>query len=176
MGLERKCGGERLLSKKMVDALNKQLNAEYYSSYSYLAMSVYFETINLRGFASWMRVQSEEETKHAMRFYDYLVNSNERVKLTQIQQPPAEWESALAALENAYKYERKVTSLIHELVSLSITEKDHATYEMLQWFVKEQVEEEKSTHDMVQDIKRVGDDATGLLILDRELAKRKAET
>jgi ferritin len=165
-----------LLSKKMVDALNKQLNAEYYSSYLYLAMSAHFETINLRGFASWMRVQSEEEMKHAMRFYSYLVDSNERVKLTQIQQPSTEWTSALAALEDAYKHEKKVTSYIHELVSLSITEKDHATYEMLQWFVKEQVEEEKNTNDIVQDIKRVGDVSAGLLILDRELAKRKIET
>jgi ferritin len=176
MGLERKCGGESLLSKKMVDALNKQLNAEYYSSYVYLAMSAHFETKNFRGFASWMRVQSEEEIKHAMRFYDYIVDSNERVKLTLIQQPPTEWRSTLAPFEDAYKHEKKVTSYIHELVSVSITEKDHATFEMLQWFVKEQVEEEKSTNDIVQDIRRVGDDATGLLMLDRELAKRKVGT
>jgi ferritin len=160
----------------MVDALNKQLNSEYYSSYLYLAMSAHFETINLRGFASWMRVQSEEETKHAMRFYSYLVDCNERVKLTQIQQPSTEWRSPLAALEDAYKHEKKVTSYIHELVSMSITEKDYATHEMLQWFVKEQVEEEKNTNDIVQDIKRVGDVSMGLLILDRELAKRRIET
>lgn len=165
-----------MLSKKMVDALNKQLNAEYYSSYIYLAISAYYETMNLRGFASWMRMQSEEELKHAQRFYEYLVDSNARVKLMPIQQPPTEWKSVLAAFEDAYKHERKVTSSIHELVSLSTTEKDHATYEMLQWFVKEQVEEEKNTNDIVQDIKRVGDVGTGLLTLDRELGKRKIES
>jgi ferritin len=175
MGLERKQDGERLASKKMVDALNKQLNAEYNASYLYLAMSAHFETINLRGFASWMRVQSGEEMKHAMRFYNYIVDSDERVELAQIQQPPTEWKSALAALEDAYKHEKKVTSQIHELVSLSVKEKDYTTYEMLQWFVKEQVEEEKSTNDIVQDIKRFGDVSTGLLTLDRELAKRKVE-
>jgi len=159
----------------MVGALNKQLNAEYYSSYLYLAMSAYFETIDLRGFASWMRVQSAEELKHALKFYDYLVDTDETVKLTQILQPPTEWKSALAAIEDAYKHEKKVTSYIHELVSLSNAEKDYATFEMLQWFVKEQVEEEKNAHDIIQDIKRVEDVSTGLLILDRELAKRKAE-
>jgi ferritin len=159
----------------MVSALNKQLNAEYYSSYLYLSMSAYFETIDLRGFAGWMRVQSGEELKHALKFYDYLVDNDETVKLTQIQQPPTEWKSALAAIEDAYKHEKKVTSYIHELMSLSNAEKDYATYEMLQWFVKEQVEEEKNAHDIIQDIKRVQDVSTGLLILDRELAKRKAE-
>jgi len=159
----------------MVGALNKQLNAEYYSSYLYLAMSAYFETIDLRGFASWMRVQSAEELKHALKFYDYLVDTDETVKLTQILQPPTEWKSALAAIEDAYKHEKKVTSYIHELVSLSNAEKDYATFEMLQWFVKEQVEEEKNAYDIIQDIKRVQDVSTGLLILDRELAKRKTE-
>ena len=165
-----------MVSEKMVDALNKQLNAEYLSSYVYLAMSAYFEAIDLRGFANWMRVQSEEEIKHAMRFYNYLVDCDERVKLMQIQQPPIEWKSTLAALEDAYMHEKEITSYIHELVSLSLTEKDHATYEMLQWFVKEQVEEEKNTRDIVRDIKRYEDVSTGLLILDRELAKRKVET
>ncbi|MBI3023651.1 MAG: ferritin [Thaumarchaeota archaeon] len=165
-----------MVSKKMVDALNKQLNSEYYSSYLYLAISAYYETMNLGGFATWMRMQSEEELKHALRFYEHLVDSNARVKLMLIQQPPTEWKSALAAFEEAYKHERNVTSSIHELVSLSTKEKDHATYEMLQWFVKEQVEEEKNTNDIIQDIKRVGDDGTGLLILDRELGNRKVET
>ena len=159
----------------MVGALNKQLNAEYYSSYLYLAMSAYFETIDLRGFASWMRVQSGEEMKHAMKFYDFIIDRDETVELTKVQQPPTEWKSALAAVEDAYEHEKEVTSAIYELVSLSTREKDYATYEMLQWFVKEQVEEEKSAHDIIQDIKRVEDVSTGLLYLDRELAKRKAE-
>jgi len=159
----------------MVGALNKQLNAEYYSSYLYLAMSAYFETIDLRGFASWMRVQSGEEMKHAMKFYDFIIDRDETVELTKVQQPPTEWKSALAAVEDAYEHEKEVTSSIYELVSLSTREKDYATYEMLQWFVKEQVEEEKSAHDIIQDIKRVEDVSTGLLYLDRELAKRKAE-
>ncbi|HUI86091.1 MAG TPA: ferritin [Nitrososphaerales archaeon] len=164
-----------MASKKMVGALNKQLNAEYYSSYLYLAMSAYFETIDLRGFASWMRVQSGEEMKHAMKFYDFIIDRDETVELTKVQQPPTEWKSALAAVEDAYEHEKEVTSSIYELVSLSTREKDYATYEMLQWFVKEQVEEEKSAHDIIQDIKRVEDVSTGLLYLDRELAKRKAE-
>ncbi len=162
-----------MVTEKMIETLNKQLNAELYSSYLYLSMSAYFEDINLRGFSNWMKVQAREELTHAMKFYDYLIELGKRVDLLAIQKPPKEWDSPLAAFEAAYKHEQHVTGLINNLVEMAIAEKDHATNNMLQWFVAEQVEEEASVDEIVQKIKLAGEDGRGLLIIDRELAQRK---
>ncbi len=161
-----------MIKEKIQDALNEQINAELYSSYLYLSMSAYFESINLKGFASWMRVQTQEELVHAMKFYDYLIERGGKVVLSSIESPPTEWPSPLAVFEQAYQHEQKVTGLINELVDLAIAEKDHATNIILQWFVSEQVEEEASADEVVQKIKLMGDARGGIFMLDRELAQR----
>ena len=161
-----------MIKERIQDALNEQINAELYSSYLYLSMSAYFESINLKGFASWMRVQTQEELLHAMKFYDYLIERGGKVVLSSIESPPTEWPSPLAIFENAYQHEQKVTGLINELVDLAIAEKDHATNIILQWFVSEQVEEEASADEVVQKIKLMGDARGGIFMLDRELAQR----
>jgi len=161
-----------MVNKKIEGALNQQLNAELYSSYLYLSMSAYFQSINLPGFANWMRVQAQEELVHAMKFYDFINERGGRVMLQQVKAPPAEWSSPLDVFENAYKHEQKVTGLINDLVNLAVGERDHATNIFLQWFVTEQVEEEASADEVVQKLKLVGDDSSGLFMLDGEMGQR----
>jgi len=158
-----------MLNDKMQQALNRQLNRELYSAYLYLAMAAYFDSIKLKGFANWMRVQAQEEVEHGMKFYDYIVESSGRVIMADIEAPPSKWESPLDAFEFTFKHEQKVTGLINDLVNLSLAENDEATNNFLQWFVKEQVEEEESADAVVQKIKRAGAD---LSMLDQELGKR----
>jgi ferritin len=161
-----------MVKKKIEAALNKQLNAELYSSYLYLSMSAYFQSINLPGFANWMRVQTQEELVHAMKFHDFINERGGRVTLQKIDSPPTKWASPLNAFENAYKHEQKVTGLINDLVNLAVEEKDHATNIFLQWFVTEQVEEEASADEVVQKLKLVGKDSGGLFMLDGEMGQR----
>lgn len=161
-----------MLNQRMEDALNEQHNAELYSGYLYLAMSAWFQSINLSGFAVWMRVQAQEELIHAMKFYDYINERGGRVTLKAIDGPPSEWDSPLAAFEGAYAHEQKVTGMINDLVDLAREEHDHATEIFLQWFVSEQVEEEDSANEVVQKIKLMGDAGGGLFMLDRELGQR----
>ena len=161
-----------MIKDKIQGAINKQINAELYSSYLYLSMSSYFESINLKGCANWMRVQTQEELVHVMKFYDYLIERGGKVILSAIESPPTEWTSPLAVFEHAYKHEQKVTGLINDLVDLAVAEKDHASNNFLQWFVSEQVEEEASADEVVQKIKLMGDARGGLFMIDRELAQR----
>ena len=156
----------------MQEALNKHANAEFYSSYLYLSMSAYFQSLNLTGFAHWMRVQAREELAHAMKFYDHVIERGGRVALQPVEAPPSQWESPLAAFEDAYRHEQKVTGLINQLVDEAVQTKDHATNAFLQWFVSEQVEEEASVDAIVQKLKLVGDAPGGLLMIDHELAER----
>lgn len=165
-----------MLTEKMQEALNKQLNAELYSAYLYLSMSAYFQSLNLAGFANWMRVQTQEEAMHAMKFYDFINERDGRVLLQPVDGPPTEWGSPLAVFEDTYRHEQNVTSLIHKLVDMAIAESDHATHNFLQWFVSEQVEEEASANEIVQKLKLVKDDPTGLFLIDRELAQRAPAT
>lgn len=160
------------MDQKMEAALNKQINAEYYSSYLYLSMASYCESLNLPGFANWMRIQAQEEMVHALKFFDYVVHRGGRVVLTAIAAPETEWKSPLASFQAVYKHEQHVTSLINGLVDLARELRDHAADNLLQWFVAEQVEEENSADKVVQDLKRAGDNPQLLLMLDRELATR----
>jgi ferritin len=161
-----------MISEKMQEALNGQLNAELYSSYLYLSMAAYFQDLNMGGCANWMRVQAQEEDMHAMKFYNFINERGGRVLLKPIDGPPTEWESPLAAFEAVLEHEQKVTGLINELVELALAEHDHATNIFLQWFVTEQVEEEDSANDVIQQIKMVGGAEGGLFMLDRELGQR----
>lgn len=161
-----------MLKEKIQEALNKQLNAELFSSYLYLSMSAYFESINLKGFAHWMRIQTQEELVHVMKYFDFLIERGGKAILSSIESPPTEWASPLAVFEHAYQHEQKVTGLINDLVNLAISEKDHATNNFLQWFISEQIEEEASADEVVQKIKLMGVASGGLFMLDRELAQR----
>ena len=161
-----------MLSKKMEAALNKQVNAELFSSYLYLAMAADFEARNLPGIAHWLRAQAREENGHGMKFYGYINDRRGRVTLAAIAAPQAEWASPLAAFEAVLGHEEKVTGLINNLVALAAEEKDNATSVLLQWFVTEQVEEEKNADGIVQQLKMIGDSPHGLIMLDRALAQR----
>jgi ferritin len=161
-----------MISKKMEKALNAQINAELYSAYLYLSMNSYFQSVNLQGFANWMRVQALEEMTHADKFYKFVIDRGGRVIFDTIEKPPAKWDSPIAVFGDIYQHERKVTGLIYSLVDLAIREKDHATNAMLQWFVNEQVEEETNADAIVAQLKLIGDNGHGILMLDRELAQR----
>jgi ferritin len=161
-----------MISKKMQDAINDQINAEFYSSYLYLSMEAYFKSMSLPGFANWMRVQTQEELVHAMKMYDFINERNGKVILQQITAPPPVWKRPLAAFEAAYAHEQKVTGRINNLVDLAIKEKDHASNNFLQWFIAEQVEEEASSNDVVNRLKLIGKSGEGLFQLDKELGLR----
>lgn len=162
-----------MLKPVMEEALNKQLNAELYSAYLYWSMAAYFHDLSLDGFAHWMRLQAREEVEHAEKFYDYIVERGGRVLLAAINNPETEWNSPQAVFEMTLAHEQKVTGMINELVELAMAEKDHATCNFLQWFVEEQVEEEATADGILQQLKLIGDNKVGLLLLDRELGQRK---
>ena len=162
-----------MINKKIEKAINDQINAELYSSYLYLSMAAYFESINFSGFAQWMHVQAKEETNHAMKFFGYVFEKGGRVTLKAIDGPPTEWKSPLDAFENVLNHEIKVTGLINKLVELARAEKDIATENFLMWFIAEQVEEEASADHIVQMLKKIKDAPQGLFMLDRELGKRE---
>ena len=164
-----------MLSDKLTKALNDQLNSELYSAHLYLSMAAYFETETLPGFAHWMKIQHQEEIDHAMRIFEYLNARNCRVILQSIDQPPTEFESVPEAMAMALEHERIVTRMIEDLYRAARAEEGYATHVLLEWFVEEQVEEEKSALDIVEHLKRIGDDGTGLLIMDARLASRTAE-
>ena len=164
-----------MLSKKIENAINKQINAELWSAYLYLSMSAHFESINFGGFANWMRVQAQEELGHAMKFYHHVIERRGRVTVTAIAAPSISWKSPLNAFEDSFKHEQKVTGMINDLVNMAAGEKDHATANMLQWFIDEQVEEELSTDAIVQKLKMIGTNTGGLYMLDHELAQRKVK-
>jgi ferritin len=163
-----------MLGKKIEAAINEQINKELYSSYLYLSMSAYCEAENLPGFAHWMRAQAQEEVGHAMRFFDYVNARGGRAVLKAIEMPPPIWKSPLEMFEQVLEHERKVTGMINRLYELALTEKDYAAQIELQWFITEQVEEEESAGQVVDQLKRVGEQPMGLLMLDRQLGERGA--
>jgi ferritin len=161
-----------MLSPKIQDAFNSQINAELYSSYLYLSMSAYCDSQNLAGMANWMRIQAQEEHTHAMKFFEFVNERDGRVLLTQIEAPKTEWTSPLDVFEETLAHEQKVTGLINDLVDLSLSEKDHASNTFLQWFVTEQVEEESTAKTIVDKLKLIGDNPVALYMLDGELGQR----
>jgi len=161
-----------MLGKKMQNALNKQINAELYSAYLYLAMSAYFDSTNLAGFSNWMRIQAQEEMSHAMKIYDFVAERGGRVVLAAIDAPQKEWKSPVAVFEQTLAHEQKVTGLINKLVDLATAEKDHATNNFLQWFVAEQVEEEATADGILQQLKLMGDAKGPFFMMDREFGRR----
>lgn len=161
-----------MLSKKMQKALNDQINAEIWSGYLYLSMSAYFESENLPGFANWMKIQWQEELSHASKFFDYINERGGRVLLQPIAAVDSVWKDPLEVIETTLKHEQHVSSLINELVNIAMDERDHATNNMLQWFIAEQVEEEANVEGLVQQLKLIDGFGHGILMLDRELGQR----
>lgn len=161
-----------MLSTKMEEALNKQLNRELFSSYLYLSMATYFESNNFVGMAHWMKLQAEEEHVHSMKFFDFIQKIGGRVILEQIDKPQCEWDSAKKAFEDALSHEEYITRNINELTDLAIAERDHSTKTFLQWYIDEQVEEEANANEIVQKFNLIGDSKSGLYMLDRELGVR----
>ncbi len=161
-----------MISEKMNAAFNKQIKDEMYSSNLYLSMVAYFEEVGLKGFANWMRIQVQEENAHAMGLFDYLIERDGRVIVEAIDKPEFEWDSPLACFEAVYKHEQLVTSLINSLVDVAEQEKDRAAISFLQWYIKEQVEEEANCSEICAKLKLIGDDKHALLLIDQELGAR----
>jgi ferritin len=162
-----------LLPKALQDAINEQINHEMYSSYLYLAMATHFTAVNLTGFANWMNVQSKEEWSHAMKLYQYIFDRGGNVVLKGIAQPPAEFKSPMEIFKQVLEHEQKITKLITKLYELAVKEKDYPTQIMLQWFINEQVEEEKNDNEIIAQLEMIGDSPAMLMMLDRRLAERK---
>lgn len=162
-----------MISKKIQDAFNEQIQAEMFSSYLYLSMAAYFHSINMDGMAKWMHVQTKEENSHAMKFFEHIVERGGKVELMQIDKPKIEWNSPLEAFSEAYKHEQYITGRINNLVKLAAEESDNAASIFLQWFVNEQVEEEANTSKITEKLKKIGDSVNGLFMLDSQLGKRE---
>lgn len=156
----------------MQTAIGDQINAELWSAYLYLSMSAYFERQNLRGFANWMKVQWQEELTHAVKFYDYVHSRGGEVHLKPIAAVDTDWKNPVAVFTATLEHEQVVTGLINNLANIAVEEKDHASNSMLQWFIAEQVEEEANVEQILVQLKMIGDNGYGLLMLDRELATR----
>ena len=161
-----------MLSEKMQDALNAQINAEMWSAYLYLSMSMAAADKGLKGIANWFAIQFKEEQDHAQIFINYLLSRGGRVKLASIADVETEWDNALAMFEQTLEHEKKVTSLIHNLCAIAAEERDVATANRLNWFVDEQVEEEENARDIIDQLRMIGDDRLGLYMIDKELAAR----
>ncbi|HEY5387371.1 MAG TPA: ferritin [Thermoleophilia bacterium] len=161
-----------MLEKKMQDAINEQINWEFFSGYLYLSMAGQFSELGMPGGQNWMTVQYQEELAHARKMFDYVIQRGGRVALEAIAKPRTDWAAGLDMFKEALAHEEKVTGRIHELASLALEIKDHATYAFLQWFIAEQVEEEETASDMAQKFTMAGEHPAGLYQLDKELQAR----
>ena len=161
-----------MLKKKVEDAINQQINAEFHSAYLYLSMSAYFQSVGLAGFANWMRIQFQEELAHATHMFDYVNERNGRALLSPIAAVDVDFDSVVDVYEKTLSHEQKVTSLINDLMDIAIAEKDHATRSFLQWYVDEQVEEEANVEQILDNLKLIKGEGQGLLMMDREMQTR----
>lgn len=164
-----------MLSNKMEKELNKQVNAELESFYVYLSMASYMESVDLLGFAHWMRQQADEEMSHAMKIYDYIHERDGRVVLEKIAAPPSQWDGVGAVYKSAYDQEVAISQKIDRIVDLAIKEADHASHSFMQWFVNEQVEEVATVKTIIQKLKLIEGAPGGLFLLDREMGQRQGD-
>lgn len=162
------------MTQTMQDAVNDQIQAEFESAYIYLALSARMDALNLRGFAHWLRLQWEEETMHALKFYDFLLQRDGEVQLKAISQPAFSVETPLEAFEMVLEHEQYITRRINELYALAAEERDYASQTLLQWFVNEQLEEEEAARAILDNLRLIGDSGASLFLLDRELGQRQA--
>ncbi|MCF7974212.1 MAG: ferritin [Phycisphaerae bacterium] len=161
-----------MINSVVEKALNDQINAELYSAYLYLSMAAALEDMGLPGFANWTRIQNQEETFHAMKMYDFIIERSGRVKLQAIAGPPTEWKNVMTVFEEILKHEQHVTALINGLMDTAIEQKDHATNMFMQWFVTEQVEEEKNVEEVIRQLSLAQESKGALFLLDKEMATR----
>ena len=161
-----------MLNNKIQDAINAQINAEFWSAYLYLSMSLHFQAEGMPGVANWFKIQFQEEQAHATIFMNYVNQRGGRVELKAIDAVPTSWASPLEAFKATLEHEKKVTALINDLYSLAEAEKDYATRDRLNWFVSEQVEEEDNCRTLIDKYSLIGNDGMGLYMLDQELAGR----
>ena len=162
-------------AKGVVAGINDQIAKEFYAAYLYLAMAAYCDAESLPGFAHWMRMQYDEELGHALRLFDFLLERGERVQLKAIEKPPLEFGSPLEVVKATLIHEKKVTASINKLYETAVKEKDYPAQLMLQWFINEQVEEERSVGDIIAQLEMAGDSGPALLMMDRQLGSRQAE-
>ena len=160
------------MNPKIEKVLNEQINLELYSSYIYMSMASYLKSLNLNGFEHWMIIQVQEELAHALKIYTYVTERGGSVVFEPIAKPPQTWESPVEVFKNSYEHEELVTSKIHEIVNLALSEKDHTTNAYMQWFLNEQVEEEARVLDIYKQLKFANNSPQVLLMLDREFAQR----
>jgi ferritin len=164
-----------MLDPKVESALNDQINHELASAYLYLSMAAHFEGQNLPGSAKWMRRQAGEEQAHAMKIFDYITDRDGRVRLQALAQPPVEFRSPMDVWERTLAHEQKVSGLIHALYALAVDARDYPTQALMQWFVTEQVEEEKTARSILEQVRRIGEASSALFFLDRHLGKEADE-
>jgi ferritin len=160
-----------MLDAKIESALNDQINHELASAYLYLSMAAHFEAENLPGSAKWMRRQAKEEQTHAMKIFDYVTDRDGRVRLQALAQPPVEFRSTIDVWERTLAHEQKVSGVIHALYTFAVEAKDYPTQALMQWFVTEQVEEEKTARSILEQVRRIGEASSALFFLDRHLGK-----
>ncbi|MGL1894708.1 MAG: ferritin [Spirochaetaceae bacterium] len=161
-----------MITDKMVNSLNKQMNREYFSSFFYLSMASYAEQIGFKGSAKWFKIQHHEENYHAMKFYEYLQSRGGKIEYLDIEKPEQEFKSMQDLFTKTLKHEENVTKLINNLMDIAVEEKDHASQIFLQWFITEQVEEEENVNDILTQINLIAEDVRGLMNLDKELGQR----
>ena len=161
-----------MLSKKVEDALNKQINEEMYSVYIYLAMASYAEEKNLAGFAHWFKVQVQEEWMHLMKIQKHILDRGGSISFKAVKAPPQKWGTPLSLVEDAARHEENITQCFNELMDVVVAEKDYAAHNLVNWFIDEQVEEESTAHTVVEKVKLAGDNGAALLMLDNELGQR----
>jgi ferritin len=160
------------INKKVEEVLNKQVNAEFWSAYLYLSMSAWCESKGLKGFANWMYVQYQEEVAHALKIFNFVLTRSGEIKLEPIAAVDHSWNSVLHMLEETYRHELVVTDLIGNCYEVSVSERDHSTASMLQWYIDEQTEEENNVVAIIDQLKLLGEKGEGIYLLDKELATR----
>ena len=161
-----------MLSKKLVTAINEQIQFEYYSAFAYKAMQAYFENEDLTGMANWMDIQFQEELSHAEKMFRFVCETGGKVNFMELKAPCNEFNSVLEVFEETLKHEQEVTSRINKLMDLAQEEKNHTAQIFLQWFITEQIEEEANVSHIIAKLKRIGEDGRGLMMIDQELEKR----
>jgi ferritin len=161
-----------MISQKMTDTINRQINNEIYSAYLYMSMSAHSSHIGLNGFASWFMVQYHEEMFHAMKFYNYMLDQGSQVHLQALKEPLKTFTSATDMFEKTLEHEKFITKSINEIADLALQEKDHGTYQFIQWYVNEQIEEEKNDNEILQKLTLAGDSGAGLFMIDQQLGTR----
>ena len=162
-----------MINEKVISILNEQINKEFYSAYLYLAMSAYFDEMGLHGFANWTKVQAQEEMDHGMIIFDYIIDRNAKIDFKSINVPETNFKSPLNVFERILEHEKYVTSSIDIIANMSLDECDLATRNFINWYIKEQVEEESNASDIITKLKMIGKKKSSLYLIDKELSKRE---